>query len=141
MLPTWVGVVMALSLAIIALSALAVAAAIAGTALGMRAALRALRDLAGPAIEDERQLIVVIRTEVDAAAATSRDLRGRVTKAADAAEARLVQVNALLGGLQGSIQSTLTDVAATIRILLRSISIVDWSREGIKRLRRGRKKR
>lgn len=141
MLPTWVGVVMALSLAIIALSALAVAAAVAGTALGMRAVLRALQDLVGPALEDARQLIGTIRTEVDAVTATSRDLRGRVMKAADAAEARLVQVNALLGGLHGSLQSTVMDVAATIRILLRSISIIDWGREGIKRLKRGRKKR
>ena len=133
MLPTWVGVVMALSLAIIALSALAVAASIVLTALGMKAAFQTLRDLAGPALDDARQLIHSIRTEVDAVAATSRDLRGRVVKAADAAEARLVEVNALLGGLQGSVTSTVGDVAATIRILLRSISILDWGRKRIKR--------
>ena len=138
MLPTWVGVVMALSLAIIALSALAVAASIVLTALGAKAAFQTLRDLAGPALDDARQLIRSIRTEVDAVAATSRDLRGRVVKAADAAEARLVEVNALLGGLQGSVTSTVGDVAATIRILLRSISILDWGR---KRIKRGRTKK
>ena len=138
MLPTWVGIVMALSLAIIALSALAVAASIVLTALGMKAAFQTLRDLAGPALDDARQLIRSIRTEVDAVAATSRDLRGRVVKAADAAEARLVEVNALLGGLQGSVTSTVGDVAATIRILLRSISILDWGR---KRIKRGRAKK
>ena len=141
MLPTWVGVVSALSLAIIALSALAVAAAIAGTALGMRAALRALQAIAGPALEDVRQLIGTIRTEVVAVTETSRELRGRVVRAADAAEERLAQVNTLLAGLQGSVQSTVMDVAATIRVLLRTISIVDWGRQGIKRLQRGRKKR
>jgi len=138
MLPTWVGVVTALSLAIIALSALSVAASIVLTALGMRAAVRALRDLAGPALEDARQLIGVIRTEVDAVAETSRDLRGRVVKAADAAEARLGQVNELLGGLQGSVTSTVGDIAATLPILLRSISILDWGR---KRIKRGRTKK
>jgi len=138
MLPTWVGVVMALSLAIIALSALAVAASIVLTALGMKAAFQTLRELAGPALDDARQLIRSIRTEVDAVAATSRDLRGRVVKAADAAEARLGEVNALLGGLQGSVTSTVGDVAATIRILLRSISILDWGR---KRIKRGRTKK
>jgi hypothetical protein len=136
MLPTWVGVVMAVSLAIIALSALAVAAAAAGTALGMRAALRALREIAGPALEDVRQLIGTIRIEVDAVTTTSRDIRGRVTRAADAAEARLVQVNDLLSGLQGSVQSTVTDIAGIIRILVRSISFFDW---GKKRLNPGRK--
>jgi hypothetical protein len=138
MMPTWVGVVTALSLAIIALSALTVAAAIAGVALGMRAALRALQQLAGPALEDVRQLIAVARTEVDAVAATSRDVRGRIMKAADAAEARLVQVNTLLGGVQGSVQATVVDIAATVRMLLRSISLLDWGRQ---RLTRGRKKR
>jgi len=131
-------VVTALSLAIIALSALTVAAAIAGVALGMRAALRALQQLAGPALEDVRQLIAVARTEVDAVAATSRDVRGRIMKAADAAEARLVQVNTLLGGVQGSVQATVVDIAATVRMLLRSISLLDW---GQQRLTRGRKKR
>ena len=105
-MPTWVGVVTALSLAIIALSALSVAAAIVGVALGMRAALRALQQLAGPALDDVRQVIATVRTEVDAVTATSRDVRGRILKAADAAEARLVQVNALLGGVQGSVQAT-----------------------------------
>jgi hypothetical protein len=138
MLPTWVGVVTALSLAIIALAALAVAAAVAGTALGMRAALRTLRNLAGPALDDARQMIATIRSEVDAVAATSRDMRGRVVRAADTAEARLVQVNELLSGVQGSLQATILDIAATIRMLLRSISVLDWGRQ---RLKRGRKKR
>lgn len=138
MLPTWVGVVMAVSLAIIALAALTVAAAIGSTALGMRAVLRALRDLAVPTLDDARQLIATIGTEVDALAATSRDLRGRIVKAADAAEARLAQVNALLGGVQGSVQSTVRDIAATIRTVLRSISMLG---RGRKRLKRGRKTR
>jgi len=133
MLPTWVGVVMALSLAIIALAALAVAAAVAGTALGMRAALHTLRDLAGPALDDARQLVATIRTEVDELAETSRDLRGRIVRAADAVEARLALVNALLGGVQGSVQSTAQGIAATIRALLRGVKM--------RRLRRGRKKR
>jgi len=59
-------------------------------------------------------------------------------KAADAAEARLVQVNTLLGGVQGSVQATVVDIAATVRMLLRSISLLDWGRQ---RLTRGRKKR
>ena len=133
MLPTWVGVVMALSLAIIALAALTVAAAIAGTALGMRAALRSLRDLAGPALDDARQLVATIRTEVEGLAETSRDLRGRIVSAADALEARLALVNALLGGAQGSVQSAARGIIGTIRTLLRGIQV--------RRLKRGRKKR
>jgi uncharacterized protein YlxW (UPF0749 family) len=133
MQPTWVGIVTAVSLAIIALAALAVAAAVASTALGMRAALRALRDLAGPALDDARQLVATIRSEVEALAATSSDLRERIVRAADAVEARLALVNALLGGVQGSVQSTALGIAATIRSLLRGIKM--------RRLKRGRKKR
>jgi len=133
MQPTWVGVVTAVSLAIIALAALAVAAAVASTALGMRAALRALRDLAGPALDDARQLVATIRNEVEALAATSSDLRERIVRAADAVEARLALVNALLGGVQGSVQSTALGLVATIRGLLRGIKM--------RRLNRGRKKR
>jgi uncharacterized protein YlxW (UPF0749 family) len=133
MQPTWVGVVTAVSLAIIALAALAVATAVASTALGMRAALRALRDLAGPALDDARQLVATIRTEVEALAATSSDLRERIVRAADAVEARLALVNALLGGVQGSVQSTALGIAATIRGLLRGLKM--------RRLKRGRKKR
>ena len=148
MLPTWVGIVMAVSLAIIALAALAVAAAITSTALGMRAWLQTLRDFAGPALEDARQLITTIRTEVEALADTSRDLRGRIVKAADAAEARLAQVTALVDGVQGSVQSTARGVAATIRLLLpairtllRNIKLPTWGRgEGARRLGSGRKK-
>jgi hypothetical protein len=103
MIPTWVGVVSALSLLIIALSALTVAASIALTTLGMRAALRGLQQLAGPAIEDVRQLIGVIRVEVDAVAATSRDVRGRIVRAADAAVSPLVQVMRCCG-VQGSVR-------------------------------------
>ena len=124
---------MAVSLAIIALAALTVAAAITTTALGMQAALRALRDLAGPALDDARQLVATIRTEVDGLAETSRDLRGRIVRAADAVEARLALVNALLGGVQGSVQSTALGIAATIRSMLRGVKM--------RRLKRGRKKR
>jgi hypothetical protein len=141
MLPTWVGVVIAVSLAIIALAALVSAAAITTTALGMRAWLHTLRTYAGPALEDARHLIGTIRIEVDALAETSRDLRGRIVRAADAAETRLAQVNALLGGVQGSFESTARGAAATVRLLLptirallRNIKLPMWGR----RLKSGR---
>jgi len=124
---------MAVSLAIIALAALTVAAAITTTALGMQAALRALRDLAGPALDDARQMVATIRAEVDGLAETSRDLRGRIVRAADTVESRLALVNALLGGVQGSAQSIAVSIAATIRSLLRGVKM--------RRLKRGRKKK
>jgi uncharacterized protein YoxC len=142
MLPTWVGIVIAVSLAIIALAALVAAVAITVTALGMRAWLQTLQAYAGPALEDARHLIGTIRIEVDALAETSRELRGRIVRAADAAENRLAQVNALLGGVQGSFESTARGAAATVRLLLptirallRNIKLPMWGR----RLKSGRK--
>jgi uncharacterized protein YoxC len=129
---------MAVSLAIIALAALAVAAATASAVLGMRKSLRALRGFAGPALEDARQLIGTIRAEVDGLATTSRDVRARVVKAADAAEARLAELDALVDAVQEEVESAVLDVAATIRTVRRGVSLLDWGRRAVKR---GRTKR
>jgi uncharacterized protein YoxC len=142
MLPTWVGVVIAISLAIIALAVLATGIAITITAMRIQSWLRTLSAFAAPALEDARHLIGTIRSEVDALADTSRDLRHRIVRAADAAEMRLAQVNALLGGVQGSVESTARGVAATIRLvlptvrtLLRNIKLPPWGqRSGHKKI-------
>lgn len=135
MFPTWVGIVTALSLAVIALAALAVAVATAAAAMGMRASLRALQGLAGPALDDARQLVATIRTEVDGLAGTSRELRVRVLKAADAAQARLAELDALADTVQNEVQSTAMDIAATIRTLRRGVSVLDLGRRTVKRAR------
>jgi len=142
MVPTWVGVVMAISLAIIALAALAVAAATASAALGMRASIRMLEGLAGPALDDARQLVSTIRAEVDGLAGTSRDLRARVVKAADAAEARLAELDALVDVVQREVESAALDIAATLRTVRRGASLLDLGRRvisgGAGRKKRGR---
>ena len=127
-----------MSLAIIALSAVGVAAAIAVMALGMRALLQLLRGLAGPALDDVRQLIGTIRGEVEGLTSTSRDLRTRVVKAADAAQVRLAELDALVDVVQGEVESAALDIAATLRTVRRGISLLDWGRRA---LGRGRKKR
>jgi methyl-accepting chemotaxis protein len=137
MLPTWVGVVSALSLAIIALAALVAAAAIIAAALGVRAAIRALRDRAGPAIADVRQLIGSIRTEADALLDTSRDIRRRIVRAADKAEERLTDLDALAEVMQEEIEETALDAAATLQNVRRGLSVWRWSRKMLK----GKKRR
>src|SRR6266566_1687434 len=117
MLPTWVGVVTAVSLVIIALAALAVAATTASAALGMRASLKMLQGLAGPALEDVRGL-----------AGTSRDLRARVVTAADAAAARLAELDALVDVVQQEVEAAALDVAATLRTVRRGVSLLDLGR-------------
>jgi signal transduction histidine kinase len=106
MIPTWAAVVGALSLAVIALSVMASAAAVVAAALGMRAFLRATREAAEPVVHDLRQLVGTIRTEADGLAETSRDLRQRIVRAADATE------------------GVVRDVAATVRTVSRGVSLL-----------------
>ena len=137
MIPTWVAVVTAISLAIIALAAIVVAVSSLG---GMRAFLQALRQLAGPAVDDARQLVATVRHETEALAGTSRDLRQRVLRAADAAEARLVEVSALFDVLREEAEDTALDVVATVRNVRRGMTIWRWGRKALKRVRgKGRK--
>ncbi|HTI04838.1 MAG TPA: hypothetical protein VL549_05950 [Gemmatimonadales bacterium] len=137
MLPTWVGVVSALSLAIIALAALVAAGAIIAAALGVRAALKALKGFAGPAIADVRQLIGSIKNEADALVGASRDVRQRIVKAADAAEERLTSLDALAEVMQEELEETAIDAAATMRDVRRGMSVWRWSRKLLK----GKKRR
>jgi hypothetical protein len=137
MLPTWVGVVSALSLAIIAVAALVTAVAITAAALGVRAAVKALKGFAGPAIADVRQLIGSIRTEADALVGTSRDVRQRIVRAVDAAEDRLTSLDALAEVVQDELEETALDAAATMRNVRRGLSVWRWGRKLLK----GKKRR
>jgi hypothetical protein len=136
MLPTWVGVVSAISLAIIAVAALVAAGAIIAAALGVRTAVKALKGFAGPAIADVRQLIGSIKTEADALVGTSRDVRKRIVRAADAAEDRLTSLDALAEVMQEELEETALDAASTMRNVRRGMSVWRWSRKLLKSKKR-----
>src|SRR5436309_7525432 len=133
MIPAWVAVVAAVSLAILALAAIAIAVSSVAAALGVRAFLRVLRDLAGPAVGDVRQLVGSIRTEADSLVGTSRELRERIVKAADAAQTRLADLDALFEVVQEEVESTVLDAAASVRMVRRGLSLVDLGRRALKR--------
>src|SRR5437870_7918644 len=115
MIPTWVAVVAGISLAILALAAIVIAAASVVAALGVRGFLRMLHELAGPAVGDVRALVATIRAEAEGLAGTSRELRQRIVSAADAAEARLGGLDAGFEVVQEEVEATVLDVAATMR--------------------------
>jgi methyl-accepting chemotaxis protein len=137
MFPTWVGVVSAISLGIIALAALVVAAAFIVAALGIRAALVALKTLAGPAITDVRQLIGSIKAEAESLVDSSRDIRHRIMRAADAAEERLTSLDALAEVVQEEIEETALDAAAAMQNVRRGLAVWQLGRKVLK----GRRKR
>ncbi len=136
MIPTWVAVVTGISLAILALAAIAIALSSAAAALALRSFLRVLRQLAGPALDDVRQLVASIRAEADGFVGTSRDLRSRIVRAADAAEARLADLDALFEVVQNEVETTALDVAATLRNVRHGLSVLEWGRRALKRRRK-----
>jgi hypothetical protein len=136
MIPSWVAVVTGISLAILALAAIAIALSSVVAVLALRTFLRILEHLAGPAVSDVRQLVATIRTEAESLVGTSRDLRARIVRAADAAETRLADLDALFEVVQEEVETTALDVAATLRNVRRGLSVLEWGRRAIKRRRK-----
>jgi len=128
----------AVSLAVIALAALAVAVALALAARAASGLFKSVRLLAGPAVSDVRGLVGDIRAEADALVGTSRDIRLRIVKAADAAEERLADLDALAEVVQAEVEDTTLDAMATLRNVRRGLHGFQWARRALAR-RRGRK--
>jgi len=137
MIPTWTAVVTAFCLIIIALSAVLVAVSVFGAVAGFRAFLRAFEHIAGPAVDDVRQLVGNIRREADSLVGTSRDIRLKIVRAADAAEQRLQDLDALVEVVQEEVEDAALDVAATVRSVRRGFSIWRVGSRVLRRRRRG----
>jgi hypothetical protein len=135
-MPPWVAVVTGVSLAILALAAIAIAVSSIAAARALRTYLRVLEGFTGPAVSDVRQLVATIRGEADSLVGTSRELRGRIIQAADAAEARLANLDALFEVVQEEMEATGLDVAATLRKMRRGLSVFEWGRRAFKRGRK-----
>lgn len=136
MVPTWVAVVAGISLAILALAAIAIALSSVMAMLALRTSLRVLEGLAGPALGDVRQLVGMIRAEADSLVGTSRELRTRLLKAADAAEQRLEELDAVFEVVQEEVETTVLDVAGMLRNVRRGLTVLDWGRRSLKRRRK-----
>src|SRR2546430_15161622 len=104
-MPTGVGVWGALSLAVLAAAGVVLAATHLVAARRLEQFARLLEQLAGPAVGDVRQLVATIRTEAEGLAGTSRELRARILKAADPAQARPPEPHAPPDGLQEEVAS------------------------------------
>lgn len=103
MIPTWAAVLGSLSLAVIALAAMTSALALLAVALGIRSFVNALKDTTLPVVTDVRHLVSSIRTEVDGIAESSRDIRQRLVRAADGAEARLADIAGVVRTVQSGV--------------------------------------
>lgn len=103
MIPTWAAVIGSLSLAVIALSAIVSALAILNVALGTRSFMTSLKENTLPIVSEVRQLVTSIRSEVDGIADTSREIRHRLVRAADGAEARLADIATAVRTVQAGV--------------------------------------
>jgi hypothetical protein len=142
MWPLWIGVVTALSLAFIALSALAVALASIYTARAAQSLLRKVEELAGPTLGDVRALVGTIKTEADALVGASKDIRQRIVRAADTAEEKLTELQALADVVQEEVEDTFVDAAVAVRRVRTGFSLIEWGRKALgvgRRRKRGRR--
>jgi hypothetical protein len=124
---------MAISLAVIALSILAVAVTLAVTTLRLSAQARRigavaedLEDDAAQALkavrrltEQGQDLMVLVRHEAGAIAQTSRRVRRKVTRGVDRVEGKLNDLETLYDLVHGEVEDTALDVAAALRSVRR----------------------
>ena len=138
MWPLWVGVVTALSLALIAIAVVTVAVAAVIAAVAARRLMRTLDLLAGPALSDVRLLVGTIKSEADALVGTSRDIRRRIVRAADAAETRLEDLDALADLVQNEVEETALDAAVALQRVRQGFSFLQWGRRFLGRRKKRR---
>jgi uncharacterized protein YoxC len=131
--PEWVGPTMAISLAIIALSFLGIALAVAIAALRLTGQVKkistlvdGLQDDIGRTLKAVRRLteqgqdvMVVVRQETGAFAQTARRLRRKLVRAVDRVEAKLQEVETLYEVVHDEVEGTALDVAAALRSVRR----------------------
>lgn len=150
MTPAWVGPTAALSLVVIALSFLGIAAAVL---LVLRSAVRGLHKLSdelaelrgelGPAIrslrevaDEGRDLTRHVREEVRAVIASSQRIRHDVDRGVRRARRRLEDLDALAEVVQEEIEDTALEVTAALRGVRRGAGMVHRLRRLVRRGRR-----
>jgi hypothetical protein len=131
--PGWVWPTMAISLAVIALATVIVAATIAVSVLRLSAQARKLATL-GDGLQDDiaqalsairrlteqgQDLMVVVRNEAGALAQTSRRVRRKLVRGVDRVEGKLSDLETLYDLVHGEVEDAALDVAATLRSVRR----------------------
>jgi uncharacterized protein YoxC len=131
--PEWVGPTVAISLAVIALSFLGIAIAVALAALkiagqtkkigglvdglqdDIASTLKTVRGLT----EQAQDVMVVVRQETGAFAQTARRLRRKTVRAADQVELKLQELETLYDVVRDEVEGAALDMAAALRSVRR----------------------
>jgi uncharacterized protein YoxC len=131
--PEWVGPTVAISLAILALSFLGMAIAVAVAALKVAEQAKKIGALADGFQDDfarilkgvrnlseqTQDVMVLVRHEAGAFAQTSRRLRRKMVRGADRIEAKLEDLETLYDVVHDEVESSALDVAAALRSVRR----------------------
>lgn len=134
----WATAVTAISTAVIAVvvtisAVVVVRALIELNRLGraVRTQLERLEYEARPALDsartiarDAERLVASVRSEVDGFTGVSQDVRQRLTRAAEAVEERLRDIESVVDMVQYEVEETALDVAAALRTTRRSASVL-----------------
>ena len=145
--PAWVGPTMALSLAIIALCFLGMAAATAIAALRMAREVKRLTTVVSGLQDDATQtlkavrrlteqgqdLMVVVRNEAGAFAQTGRRVRRKLMRGVDRVEDKLADLETLYDLVHGEVEDAALDVAATLRSVRRGNGVLNRVRRKVVR--------
>jgi uncharacterized protein YoxC len=136
--PEWVGPTMAISLAVMALSFLGIALALAIAALKLTGQVKkvgalvdGLQDDVARTLKAVRRLteqgqdvMVVVRQETGAFAQTGRRLRRKLVRAADRVEVKLEELETLYDVVHDEVEGTALDVAAALRSVRRGNGMI-----------------
>ena len=131
--PEWVGPTVAISLAVIALSFLGIALAVAIAALKLAGQTKKLGTLVDGLQDDVartlkavrrlteqgQDVMVVIRQETGAFAQTARRLRRKTVRAVDRVEMKLQELETLYDVVRDEVESAALDAAAALRSVRR----------------------
>ncbi len=136
--PQWIGIVMALSLAVIAVAVLALVVGAFRLTMRLSSELDERRNLinnlshdAQETMESIRKLVAdgeevttMVRDEAQAFARTGRRLRRKVRRGVDRIEAKLVDLEAIYDVVHEEVEETALDVATGLRRFRRGRGIV-----------------
>jgi flagellar motility protein MotE (MotC chaperone) len=135
-MPTWVGPLAAISLAVIAASLLVMGGVALAIGLGLRRAKHDIGAQLAAFTADAKAATSRLRTEVDGFADLSAETRGKLQRAVQKVEERLLDVDARVEVLQEEAEATALDVAALVRTARRSASVFGVARAALRARRR-----
>lgn len=127
----WTAVVTAISVAVLALTLVGLIVALVLVLRRLTRLMQTLERDARPTLDSVRRtadeasrVAVVLRSEAEGYAGTSKRLRGRVERFADSVEERLLEFETMLDVLQEELEATVLDVAALLRTTRRGSGIL-----------------